>query len=82
VSLSTILFFKIRLFSFTAEQMFDVVYTVADYPKFVPWCTRADVKKINDRVFEAELHIGFQFLREHYSSRVTSLYPNVIRVRI
>lgn len=60
--------------------MFDVVFTVAEYPKFVPWCKRADVKKLSDRVFEAELHIGFPPLNEHYSSRVTALYPNVVRV--
>lgn len=61
--------------------MFDVVNTVAEYPKFVPWCKEAKVRKITDRVLEAELFIGFPPLNEHYSSRVTSLYPHVVHVR-
>lgn len=60
--------------------MYDVVYTVGEYPQFVPWCKQADVHRISDRVFEAELYIGFPPLSEHYRSRVTALYPNVIRV--
>ncbi|KAI1722636.1 polyketide cyclase / dehydrase and lipid transport domain-containing protein [Ditylenchus destructor] len=59
-------------------RMFDVVYTVADYPKFVPWCKGADVRKTSERAFDAELWIGFPPLQEHYSSRVTSLYPYVV----
>jgi ribosome-associated toxin RatA of RatAB toxin-antitoxin module len=71
---------NLHIFRFTAEQMYDIVYTVGEYPQFVPWCKRADVHKISDRVFEAELYIGFPPLSEHYRSRVTALYPNVIRV--
>ncbi|KAI1708900.1 polyketide cyclase / dehydrase and lipid transport domain-containing protein [Ditylenchus destructor] len=67
-----------RVIGFSAEQMFDVVYTVADYPKFVPWCKGADVHKRSERAFDAELWIGFPPLHEHYTSRVTSLYPYVV----
>lgn len=60
--------------------MFDVVYSVGEYPKFVPWCTNAKVRKINERVSEAELKIGFPPIHEHYNSRITSLYPSVVHV--
>lgn len=60
--------------------MFYVVYSVAEYPKFVPWCTNAKVRIINEHVSEAELQIGFPPINEHYNSRITSLYPNVVHV--
>ncbi|KAI6204698.1 Coenzyme Q-binding protein COQ10-like protein A, mitochondrial [Aphelenchoides besseyi] len=68
-----------RVIGYTAPQMFDVVHTVAEYPQFVPWCKRADVRKINRHVLEAELFIGYPPFHENYTSRVTSLYPNVVR---
>lgn len=60
--------------------MFNVVHSISEYPKFVPWCTNTKVKKINERVSEAELQIGFPPIYEHYNSRITSLHPSVIHV--
>lgn len=60
--------------------MFNVVYAVENYPKFLPYCNSAVVHRQNDRVLETELWIGFPPLNEHYCSRVTFLYPIVIRV--
>ncbi|CAD5206666.1 unnamed protein product [Bursaphelenchus okinawaensis] len=64
---------------FSAEQMFQVVYNIENYPLFVPWCKKAVVHKKNDGVLEAELFVGFPPLKEHYKSRVTTIYPTVIR---
>lgn len=60
--------------------MFNVVYVVEDYPKFLPYCTSAIIHKKNNNVLETELFIGFPPLNERYCSRVTFLYPCVIRV--
>ena len=65
---------------FSAEQMFDVVNSVSDYPQFVPWCKKAEVRKLSDNVVVAELKIGFPPLHEEYKSKVTSLRPLVVRV--
>ncbi|TKR64454.1 hypothetical protein L596_024981 [Steinernema carpocapsae] len=68
-----------RLLGFSSEKMFSVVNNVAEYPKFVPWCRQADVKQISKNVQVAELQIGFPPISEHYTSRVTSLEPSVVR---
>ncbi|KAE9552749.1 hypothetical protein FO519_004066 [Halicephalobus sp. NKZ332] len=68
-----------RVIGFSAEQMFDVVNTVEDYPNFVPWCKKAEVRKYNDNVTIAELKIGFPPVHEEYKSKVTSLRPLVVR---
>ena len=70
------------IFRYSAEQIFDVVNTVAEYPQFVPWCKNVKTKKISSNAFEYELSIGFPPLQEHYTSRVTSFYPNVVHVSI
>uniref|UniRef100_A0A7E4V7Y2 Polyketide_cyc domain-containing protein n=1 Tax=Panagrellus redivivus TaxID=6233 RepID=A0A7E4V7Y2_PANRE len=68
-----------RPIGFSAEQMFDVVNTVAEYPEFVPYCKKVDIRKLSDSVLEADLQIGFPPLHERYSSKVTSLRPFVVR---
>ncbi|KAH7702153.1 cyclase/dehydrase [Aphelenchoides avenae] len=67
-----------RIIGFTPEQMFDVVNTVAEYPKFVPYCSGVQMRKISDRVTEADLQIGFPPIKEEYTSKVTTLPPYVV----
>ncbi|VDM45840.1 unnamed protein product [Toxocara canis] len=71
-----------RLVGFTAEEMFDVVACVSEYPQFVPWCRNAYVKRISPNVFTADLQIGFPPVLETYSSRITTLKPTVVRVSV
>uniref|UniRef100_A0A915BML5 Coenzyme Q-binding protein COQ10 START domain-containing protein n=2 Tax=Parascaris univalens TaxID=6257 RepID=A0A915BML5_PARUN len=66
-------------FSFTAEEMFEVVARVSEYPQFVPWCRDAHVKILSPSVSIADLQIGFPPLLETYSSRITTSKPTVVR---
>ena len=69
-----------RVVGYSAEQMFDIVNDVEQYPQFVPWCKRAVLRRRHgERVSEYELSIGYPPLKEQYTSRVTTLYPYVIR---
>lgn len=60
---------------YTADQMYALVADVANYPKFLPWCAAARVKRITAqdqaRVMEADLVISFKVFRETFGSRVT-----------
>jgi len=67
-----------RVIGFSNKQIFDVVSTVAEYPRFVPWCKSVVTKNLSNRIAEYELFIGFPPFHEHYTSRVTLLYPHVI----
>ena len=60
-----------KLVPFTPEQMFDLVADVPLYPKFLPWCVGARVKRRQDNVMWADLVIGFKMFRERYTSKVT-----------
>ncbi|CAD5209686.1 unnamed protein product [Bursaphelenchus xylophilus] len=67
------------IIGFSADQIFHVVYKVEDYPLFVPWCKNSVIHKRSAGILEAELFVGFPPLNEHYKSRVTTVYPYVIR---
>lgn len=67
-----------RHLPFTAQQMYDLVADVGQYPQFLPWCAAARIrgKTVLDSsvIMEADLVISFKVFRERFGSRVT-LYP-------
>ena len=67
-----------RKLPFTAQQMYDLVADVGQYPKFLPWCSAARIRGNTQRddtlIMEADLVISFKVFRERFGSRVT-LFP-------
>lgn len=64
---------------YTAQQMYDLVADVANYPKFLPWTAAARIRSRDDmgdhEVMLADLVISFKVFRERFGSRVT-LWPD------
>lgn len=52
-------------------QLYELVADVEKYPKFLPWCLAARIKKRDGDTFYADLVIGFKMVRERFTSRVT-----------
>lgn len=69
-----------RLFPYGPAQVFDIVADVRRYPEFLPWCVGARVVHRDRDVFDAEVLVGFRFIRERYSSRVKLARPDMIDV--
>lgn len=67
-----------RPLPYTAQQMYDLVADVAQYPKFLPWCAAARIRSKTrvdgGELMEADLVISFKVFRERFGSRVV-LYP-------
>lgn len=60
---------------YTPEQMFDLVAAVDQYSKFAPWCVASRINKWEgDKVFYADLIVGYKLFREKFSSKVI-LHP-------
>ena len=59
-----------RVVPFRAEQMFDLVTDVKQYPEFLPWCVAARIREQSDAHMIADLVIGFQVIRERFTSDV------------
>lgn len=64
-----------RQLPYSAQQMYDLVADVGNYPKFLPWTAAARVRSITPRAdgareMEADLVISFKVFRERFGSRV------------
>lgn len=44
------------------ERVFGLVASAEDYPRFLPWCTRADILARGDRFIRARVGFGFRGL--------------------
>lgn len=64
-----------RRVSHSAQNMFDLVADVAQYPRFVPLCKslrvrRRDTLPDGREVMIAEMTVAYKFIRESFTSRV------------
>ncbi len=59
-----------RRLPYTAEQMFDLVADVARYGEFLPWVVATRVKSDSETEMVADMLIGFNALREKFTSKV------------
>lgn len=60
---------KSVLISYSPEQMFALVTGVAQYPKFLPWCSRAAVLSQNEEGMMAEVGIALGPLRQTFVTK-------------
>jgi coenzyme Q-binding protein COQ10 len=72
-----------KVLPYTAQQMYDLVGDVANYPKFLPWTAGARIRSITDygdhSIMLADLVISFKVFRESFGSRVT-LWPEKMQI--
>jgi len=63
------------LVTHSAQQMFDLVDRVEDYPAFLPWCGGVELKESTPEVTEARININFHGVKAHFHTRNAKL-PN------
>lgn len=70
-----------RKLPYTAQQMFDLVADVEDYPNFIPWTSAARItsRRQTDEgeLLKVDLVISFKVFRERFASRVTLDHENM-----
>lgn len=59
-----------RVLPYTPAELFDLVADVEKYPKFLPWCIGARIRRQNGPTLIADLVIGFKMIRERFTSEV------------
>jgi coenzyme Q-binding protein COQ10 len=70
-----------KLLPYTADQLFDMVADVKDYPRFIPWCQAARIRQSEEKLIVADLEIGFGPFRESFASHVELDRPRAVMVR-
>ena len=62
---------KSVLLWYSAQEMYDLVTDVPHYPKFLPWCERAEVLTTSEEGMTARLHLSYHGLRHAFTTRNT-----------
>lgn len=60
---------KSVLLWYSPREIYDLVVAVADYPKFLPWCERAEVLDQHDGGMTARLHLSIAGVRQSFTTR-------------
>ena len=71
---------EVRRLPYSAQQMFDLVADVARYAEFLPWVVGTRVRSDSETEMIADLLVGFNALREKFTSRVIKERPHRIEV--
>ena len=69
-----------RTLPWSAEQMFDLVADVKRYAEFLPWVIATRVRSDGETEMVADMVVGFNALREKFTSKVNKLRPEMIDV--
>lgn len=71
---------EVRRLPWSAEQMYDLVADVARYGEFLPWVVATRVRSDSESEMIADMLVGFNALREKFTSRVLKRRPEQIEV--
>jgi coenzyme Q-binding protein COQ10 len=71
---------EIRRLPWSAEQMYDLVADVGRYGEFLPWVVATRVRSDSEDEMVADMLVGFNALREKFTSRVLKQRPGRIEV--
>lgn len=73
---------KSVLIWFSAQEMFDLVTAVDDYPKFLPWCDHAQVIEAHEGGATAEVGIAFSGVRQTFTTRNAHVPGRQVRMHL
>lgn len=67
---------------YSAQQMFDLVDRVEDYPKFLPWCGGVEVRERGENAVVASVGINFHGVRQNFTTANTNTPPTQIKMSL
>ena len=73
---------KTVLVMHSAGQMYALVDSVEDYPKFLPWCGGADLIERSEATTTATLHISYHGIKQHFTTQNTKTYPSQMLINL
>ena len=66
----------------TAQQMFDLVDGVENYPQFLPWCGGTDVKWRDEATTLATIKIDYHRIRQSFTTQNSKSIPTLIEMKL
>jgi ribosome-associated toxin RatA of RatAB toxin-antitoxin module len=74
--------YKTVFLGYSAEQMFDLVATVEDYPRFLPWCDEVRVLERSDDKLVACLGINFHGVKHSFTTANVNTRPTQMMMKL
>ena len=71
---------EVRRLAWSVDEMFDLVADIGRYPEFLPWVQGVRAGPQQGEVLVADMVVGFRFIREKFTSRVTLRRPTSVHV--
>lgn len=66
---------KSVLLGYSAEQMFELVDRVEDYPQFLPWCGGVEIKERAENKLIATITINYHGVKQSFTTQNTNDRP-------
>jgi ribosome-associated toxin RatA of RatAB toxin-antitoxin module len=73
---------KTVLVAHTAEQMFNLVDRVEEYPLVLPWCGGATMDDMQGTTMHATVHIDYHHIKQHFSTENLREPPFLIQMTL
>ena len=73
---------KTVLIERSAAQMFELVDRCEDYPAFLPWCNRTELKFRDAQKTVATLHINYHAVKSCFTTENDKEFPGLMRIRL
>jgi ribosome-associated toxin RatA of RatAB toxin-antitoxin module len=73
---------KSVLLWYSVSEMYELVTGVHDYPRFLPWCERAEVLESHDAGMTARLHLHYAGMRHAFTTRNEHVHNNSVMVTL
>ena len=73
---------KTVLIEQSADRMFALVDACEDYPAFLPWCSRTEVKFRDAQKTVATLHINYHSVKSSFTTENDKEEPKLMKIRL
>jgi ribosome-associated toxin RatA of RatAB toxin-antitoxin module len=65
-----------------AQQMFNLVDRVEDYPQFLPWCSQTRLEFRDEKKTVATLFINYLSVKSHFTTENEKDFPLSMKIRL
>jgi ribosome-associated toxin RatA of RatAB toxin-antitoxin module len=67
---------------YSAQQMFDLVAAIEDYPKFLPWCGGVEIRERNGNTVVASVGINYHGVKQSFTTANENTAPTEIKMKL
>ena len=73
---------KSVLLAYSAQQMYELVAAIEEYPKFLPWCGGVDIRERSENAVTASLGIHYHGVRQSFTTSNVNTPHSTIKMRL